>query len=371
MLAKAGLLLLSDRLGSRSIDLDPHSKRWSRSSLDLHAVFMASIIVDRLSKVYPVAIKEPGFAGTLKHFFQRTYKEINAVRDVSFEIQSGEIVGFLGANGAGKTTTLKMLSGLIHPSTGTVRVAGYIPFKRETAFLKQITLVMGQKQQLIWDLPALDSLKINAAVYGLSDRTAELRIQELAAMLSIQDKLTQPIRKLSLGERMKAELLAALIHEPKVLFLDEPTLGLDVNAQVAVRQFLREYNQRFNATILLTSHYMADITALCDRVLVIHQGLLIYDGSLAGLVDRFSPCREVNVEFKHIYPRHKLETYAEVREVEGASARFLVTQELLTKTVSQILGELEVVDLSITDPPIDDIIGQVFQSGNAETVVAK
>jgi ABC-2 type transport system ATP-binding protein len=328
---------------------------------------MASIIVDRLSKVYPVAIKEPGFAGTVKHFFQRTYKEINAVRDVSFEIQAGEIVGFLGANGAGKTTTLKMLSGLIHPSTGTVRVAGHIPFKRETAFLKQITLVMGQKQQLIWDLPALDSLKINAAVYGLSDRTAELRIQELAEMLSIQHKLTQPIRKLSLGERMKAELLAALIHEPQVLFLDEPTLGLDVNAQVAVRQFLREYNQRFNATILLTSHYMADITALCDRVLVIHQGLLIYDGSLAGLVDRFSPCREVNVEFKHIYPRHKLETYADVREVEGASARFLVTQELLTKTVSQILGELEVVDLSITDPPIDDIIGQVFQSGNAET----
>jgi ABC-2 type transport system ATP-binding protein len=332
---------------------------------------MANIIVDRLSKVYPVAIKEPGFQGTLKHFFQRTYKEINAVRDVSFEIQAGEIVGFLGANGAGKTTTLKMLSGLIHPSIGTVRVAGYIPFKRETAFLKQITLVMGQKQQLIWDLPALDSLKINAAVYGLSDRTAELRIQELAEMLSIQGKLTQPIRKLSLGERMKAELLAALIHEPKVLFLDEPTLGLDVNAQVAVRQFLREYNQRFNATILLTSHYMADITALCDRVLVIHQGLLIYDGSLAGLVDRFSPCREVNVEFKHIYPRHKLEAYADVREVEGASARFLVTQELLTKTVSQILGELEVVDLSITDPPIDDIIGQVFQSGNAETLVTQ
>jgi ABC-2 type transport system ATP-binding protein len=365
VLVRAGLLLLGDRWRSN----DHHSAGLSRSSLDLHAVFMASIIVDRLSKVYPVAIKEPGFQGTLKHFFQRTYKEINAVQDVSFEIQAGEIVGFLGANGAGKTTTLKMLSGLIHPSTGNVRVAGHIPFKRETAFLKQITLVMGQKQQLIWDLPALDSLKINAAVYGLSDRTAELRIQELAEMLSIQDKLTQPIRKLSLGERMKAELLAALIHEPQVLFLDEPTLGLDVNAQVAVRQFLREYNQRFNATILLTSHYMADITALCDRVLVIHQGLLIYDGSLAGLVDRFSPCREVNVEFKHIYPRHKLEAYAEVREVEGASARFLVTQELLTKTVSQILGELEVVDLSITDPPIDDIIGQVFQSGNAETLV--
>ncbi len=327
---------------------------------------MAIITVDRLSKVYPVAIKEPGLNGTLKHFFQRTYREINAVRDISFQIEAGEIVGFLGANGAGKTTTLKMLSGLIHPSTGLVKVAGQIPFQREAAFLKQITLVMGQKQQLIWDLPALDSLKINAAVYGLSDRTAEFRINELAQMLSIQGKLTQPMRKLSLGERMKAELLAALIHEPQVLFLDEPTLGLDVNAQVAVRQFLREYNQRYQATILLTSHYMADITALCDRVLVIHQGQLIYDGSLNGLVDRFSPCREVKVEFAQIYSTDRLAIYAEVQEVDGASARFLVRQELLTKTVSQLLGELDVVDLSITDPPIDDVIGQVFRSGNAE-----
>jgi ABC-2 type transport system ATP-binding protein len=337
----------------------------------LDLVFMASIIVDRLSKVYPVAIKEPGFKGTIEHFFKRTYKEINAVRDVSFQIEAGEVVGFLGANGAGKTTTLKMLSGLIHPSTGVVKVAGHIPFHREPAFLKQITLVMGQKQQLIWDLPALDSLKINAAVYGLSDRTAEFRINELAEMLSIQGKLTQPVRKLSLGERMKAELLAALLHEPQVLFLDEPTLGLDVNAQVAVRQFLREYNQRYKATILLTSHYMADITALCDRVLVIHQGQLIYDGSLNGLVERFSPCREVKVEFAHIYDLDRLETYAEVQEIEGASARFLVPQETLTKIVSQMLGELEVVDLSITDPPIDDVIGQIFRSGNAETVSSK
>ena len=327
---------------------------------------MASITVDRLSKVYPVAIKEPGFQGTIKHFFQRTYKQINAVRDVSFQIEAGEVVGFLGANGAGKTTTLKMLSGLIHPSTGLVKVGGQIPFKREAAFLKQITLVMGQKQQLIWDLPALDSLKINAAVYGLSDRTAEFRIHELAEMLSIQGKLTQPVRKLSLGERMKAELLAALLHEPQVLFLDEPTLGLDVNAQVAVRQFLREYNQRYNATILLTSHYMADITALCDRVLVIHLGQLIYDGSLNGLVERFSPCREVKIEFAQIYPRDKLETYAQVQEIEGASVKFLVPQELLTKTISQILERLEVVDLSISDPPIDDVIGQIFQSGNAK-----
>ncbi len=329
---------------------------------------MPSIIVDRLSKVYPVAIKEPGLKGTIDHFFQRKYKQIDAVKDVSFQIEAGEVVGFLGANGAGKTTTLKMLSGLIHPSTGTVNVAGQIPFKREIAFLKQITLVMGQKQQLIWDLPALDSLKMNAAVYGLSDKTANFRINELAEMLSIQGKLTQPVRKLSLGERMKAELLAALIHEPKVLFLDEPTLGLDINAQVAVRQFLREYNQQYKATILLTSHYMTDITALCDRVLVIHQGQLIYDGSLNGLVERFSPCREVKVEFDRVYAIDILAKYAQVKEVEGASASFLVPQEILTKTVSQMLGELAVVDLSITDPPIDDVIGQIFQSGNAENL---
>ncbi len=324
---------------------------------------MASIIVDRLSKVYPVALKQPGFKGTIQHFFQRNYRQIQAVQDVSFRIEAGEVVGFLGANGAGKTTTLKMLAGLIYPSTGSISVSGYEPFKRETAYLKKITLVMGQKQQLIWDLPALDSLKINAAVYGLSDRTADFRINTLAEMLSLQGKLTQPMRKLSLGERMKAELLAALLHEPQVLFLDEPTLGLDVNAQVAVRKFLQEYNQLYNATILLTSHYMADIIALCDRVLVIHQGQLIYDGSLDGLVDRFSPCREVKVEFAHVYPADKLAFYADLQSVDGASARFLVTQDLLTKTISQILGELEVVDLSITDPPIDDVIGSIFQAG--------
>jgi ABC-2 type transport system ATP-binding protein len=329
---------------------------------------MASIVVDRISKIYPVAVKQPGFKGTIQHFFQRTYREIKAVQDVSFQIEPGEIVGFLGGNGAGKTTTLKMLAGLIYPSRGQVTVSGHIPFKREPAFLKKITLVMGQKQQLIWDLPALDSLKINAAVYGLSDRTADFRINELAEMLSLQGKLTQPMRKLSLGERMKAELLAALLHEPQVLFLDEPTLGLDVNAQVAVRQFLQDYNRKYNATILLTSHYMADITALCDRVLVIHQGQLIYDGSLDGLVSRFSPCREVKVEFAHVYPPDKLALYADVQEIEGASVRFLVPQEMLTKVISQILAELEVVDLSITDPPIEDIIGQVFQAGSANKI---
>ncbi|NJL53402.1 MAG: ATP-binding cassette domain-containing protein, partial [Hydrococcus sp. SU_1_0] len=231
---------------------------------------MSIIAVDNLSKIYPVAIKQPGLTGTLSHFFRRTYREIKAVQNVSFKIQPGEMVGFLGGNGAGKTTTLKMLTGLIHPSEGEVKVANYVPFRRQPQFLHQTSLVMGQKQQLLWDLPALDSLRINAAVYNIPDRIFKQRLGELATMLDVEDKLHQPVRKLSLGERMKAELLAALLHHPQVLFLDEPTLGLDVNAQVAVREFLQQYNQRYGATILLTSHYMADITALCDRVLCIH-----------------------------------------------------------------------------------------------------
>lgn len=325
---------------------------------------MAQISVQHLSKVYPVAVKEPGMKGTIAHFFKRTYREIHAVKDVTFEIEPGEFVGFLGANGAGKTTTLKMLTGLIHPSFGEVRVAGSVPFKREPKFLRQITLVMGQKQQLIWDLPAMDSLRINGAVYGLSNKVLDQRVGELAEMLGLSHQLTQPVRKLSLGERMKAELLAALLHRPKVLFLDEPTLGLDVNAQVAVRDFLREYNERYQATVLLTSHYMADITALCDRVLMIHQGELIYDGSLDGLVDKFAPCREVKVEFGQHYSTENLSAYADVQEVEGNIARFLVQPDTLTKTVSKILAELEVIDLSITDPPIEAVIGAVFQAGS-------
>ena len=324
---------------------------------------MAIIEAENLSKVYPVAVKEPGIKGTLLHFMRRTYREVQAVKQVSFQIEPGEVVGFLGANGAGKTTTLKMLTGLIHPSSGRVRVAGYVPFQRKAAFLQQITLVMGQKQQLIWDLPALDSLKINAAIYDISDKDYRQRVGELTEMLSLQGKLNQAVRKLSLGERMKAELLAALLHRPKVLFLDEPTLGLDVNAQMGVREFLREYNQRYKATILLTSHYMADITALCQRVMVIHQGQLIYDGGLDELIDSFAPYREVQVELAHPRTEAELSLYAEINAVEGQSVRFCVQREMLTRTVAKILAELDVVDLTITDPPVEEIIGRVFSAG--------
>lgn len=324
---------------------------------------MPIILAENLSKVYPVAVKEPGLKGTLRHFFRRTYRTVKAVQDVSFQIEAGEVVGFLGPNGAGKTTTLKMLTGLIHPSAGVGKVAGYIPFRREAAFLQKITLVMGQKQQLIWDLPALDSLKINAAVYGISDKEFHWRVGELTEMLSLEGKLNQPVRKLSLGERMKAELLAALLHRPEVLFLDEPTLGLDVNAQVGVREFLREYNRLYGATVLLTSHYMADITALCQRVIVIYAGQLIYDGSLEGLLERFAPYREVKVELAHPLSSAELSQYGEVKSVEGQAVRFFVKREELTRAVARILAELEVIDLSVTDPPIEEVIGQVFQAG--------
>ncbi|MBE9038050.1 ABC transporter ATP-binding protein [aff. Roholtiella sp. LEGE 12411] len=324
---------------------------------------MPIIVAEKLSKFYPVAVKEPGIKGTIKHFFRRTYRSIKAVEDVSFEIAPGEIVGFLGPNGAGKTTTLKMLTGLIHPSGGTVKVAGHVPFRRDEAFLQKITLVMGQKQQLIWDLPALDSLKINAAVYNISDKEFQRRVGELTEMLSLEGKLIQPVRKLSLGERMKAELLAALLHRPHVLFLDEPTLGLDVNAQVGVRDFLREYNQQYQATVLLTSHYMADITALCQRVLLIYQGKLMYDGNLDGLLERFAPYREVYIELAQPVSVEKLMSYGDVQLLEGRSVRYMVPREALTRTVSKILADLEVVDLTVTEPPVEEVIGRVFQAG--------
>lgn len=324
---------------------------------------MSIIVAENLNKSYPVAIKNPGIRGTITHFFRRNYRLIKAVQDVSFTIEPGEIVGFLGPNGAGKTTTLKMLTGLIHPSSGLVKVGGFVPFRRQEKFLQKITLVMGQKQQLIWDLPALDSLKINAAVYNISDKEFQHRVGELTEMLGLESKLTQPVRKLSLGERMKAEILAALLHRPQVLFLDEPTLGLDVNAQVGVRNFLKEYNQLYQATILLTSHYMADITALCPRVLLIHEGKLMYDGSLEGLLESFAPYREIYVELAQVLPLAQLMSYGDVQMVEGRAVRFIVQQEALTQTVSRILADLAVVDLTVTEPPVEEVIGRVFQKG--------
>ncbi|MFZ9271429.1 MAG: ABC transporter ATP-binding protein [Prochlorococcaceae cyanobacterium] len=321
------------------------------------------IQVEGLSKRYRVAAKQPGLLGTLRHFVNRRTRNVDAVRDVSFAIEPGEMVGFLGANGAGKTTTLKMLCGLIHPTSGLVRVAGFEPRRRQRAFLQQITLVMGQKQQLIWDLPPMDSLRVNAAVYGLTDLEANRRIGELAELLELGEELTRPVRKLSLGQRMKAELLAALLHQPSVLFLDEPTLGLDVNAQARVRSFLAEYNRRTGATVLLTSHYMADITALCPRVLLIHQGALFHDGPLEQLASQLAPCRQVRLELAEPPSAAALAAYGELEVLEGRAATLLVPRDRLTRVVAELLARFEVRDLEVSDPPIEELIGGLFRSG--------
>jgi ABC-2 type transport system ATP-binding protein len=322
---------------------------------------MAMIHARGLGKTFRVADKQPGLAGTLRHFLQRRHRDVSAVRDVSFRVEPGEVVGFLGPNGAGKTTTLKMLTGLIHPSSGSVEVAGFRPQRRQADFLRRITLVMGNKQQLIWDLPPLDSLRVNAAVYGIDDAEAQRRIRELSEMLEMGEELTRPVRKLSLGQRMKAELLAALLHRPDVLFLDEPTLGLDVNAQARVRSFLAQYNRRYGATLLLTSHYMADITALCPRVLLIHEGSLMHDGSLAELTTRLAPCREVRLELREPLPAAAFAAYGTVEDLQGRAVRLLVRRERLTASVARMLAELPVVDLEVREPPIEELIGQLFR----------
>ena len=316
-----------------------------------------------LSKSYRTTVKQPGLKGTLRHFLHREYSTVQAVRDICFSLEPGEVVGFLGPNGAGKTTTLKMLTGLVHPTAGSVTVAGHVPYRRESAFLRRITLVMGQKQQLIWDLPPLDSFRINAAVYDIPLAEFAVRQAELTAMLGLEGKLTQPVRKLSLGERMKAELMAALLHRPEILFLDEPTLGLDINAQVAVREFLLNYNRRYGATILLTSHYMADITALCKRVLLIHEGKLIYDGSLEDIRTRFAPYREVKLELAADARREALAPYGEIVDIEGRIVRFIIRRDALTESINMLLAHFEVTDFLVTDPPIDSIIGRIFQNG--------
>lgn len=332
-----------------------------------------AILARGLSKSYRVAEKQPGLLGTLRHFLNRQYKLVEAVREIDMTIQPGEVVGFLGANGAGKTTALKMLSGLIHPSAGEVKVLGHTPFDRESAFLRQITLVMGQKQQLLWDLPARDTFRINAAVYQVPQAEADARVNKLAALLEMEDNLDKAVRKLSLGERMKAELIAALLHEPKVLFLDEPTLGLDVNAQDTIRRFLGEHCKQTGATILLTSHYMADITALCERVLIIDKGRIKFDGDLDGITERFAPFRELKLELGREVDRETLAGFGEVESVEGRTARLLIQRDRAAQVVARLMAELPISDLTISDPPIEEVIGRVFNEpaeGEAEAAPA-
>ncbi len=323
------------------------------------------IVVDNLKKTYRVHEREAGAGASFKSLFKRTYKEVEAVKGVSFQVMPGEIVGFLGPNGAGKTTTLKMLSGLLYPTGGTATVLGFTPWKREAAYLRQLSYVLGNRSQLVWDIPAMDSFLVNHAIYEIPEKQFRETLDELVALLDLEKLLKKPVRGLSLGERMKCELAASLLHRPQILYLDEPTLGVDVTMQGRIRQFVADHNQKYGATVLLTSHYMADVTALCKRVIVIHHGSLLYDGDLNALSDRIAPFKQVSLDLPDAETAIKAGEYGEVLKQEGTKITLKLPREQTSSVVSRLLAELPVVDLTVEDPAIEEVIDQVFQKVDA------
>jgi ABC-2 type transport system ATP-binding protein len=321
-----------------------------------------AIVVEQLSKTYQVPEREGGFGAAMRGFFNRKYKDVHAVNQVSFTIRPGEIVGFLGPNGAGKTTTLKMLAGLLHPSGGKAVVLGYTPWERKTGYLKSMTLVMGQRSRLSWDIPAADSFLLNQAIYRLDEAEYQKTLKELDELLELAPILKKPVRNLSLGERMKVELAAGLLHRPSVLFLDEPTIGLDITAQARIRTFLQEYNRRTGATILLTSHYMADVTALCERIIIIHHGRLKYDGALTDLSRRIAPFKLIGVALGEPCPCD-LSVYGTPVPAENEDGKqyVQVTATEVAAITARMLADLPIHDLTIEDPPIESVIEAAFQ----------
>jgi ABC-2 type transport system ATP-binding protein len=325
---------------------------------------MPIIEAERLTKTYRVFQKQPGLWGAVRSLFHRVYKEVHAVEEVSFTIEPGEMVAFLGPNGAGKTTTLKMLSGLIYPTSGTARVLGFVPWERPDAFRRQFSLVMGQKNQLWWDLPAADSFNLHREIYSLPRPQFEQTLGQLTELFGVGKLTRQPVRELSLGERMKMELIAALLHQPRLLLLDEPTIGLDVVAQVAIQHCLREYNAQRGVTMLLTSHYMRDVEALCSRVLVIAHGKLFYDGPLAGIIDRFGRYKQVRLQFLGEQAPAGLEQYGEAT-VAGPVVDLKVEREQVAAVLAAILDRHTVIDMSVQDPPLDQVIARVFEAAHS------
>ena len=325
------------------------------------------IEVRGLHKHYRVHRRPPGLGAAFRSLFRRRYELVRAVDGIDFSVAEGERVGFLGPNGAGKTTTLKILSGLLHPTAGEVTVAGHLPRKREVGFLKQITLVMGQKQQLLWDLPPAETFAMNRAIYDVPRARFEETLRELVDLLEIGDLLGKPTRQLSLGERMKCELAAALLHRPRVLFLDEPTIGLDVSMQATVRGFVKAYNERYGATVLLTSHYMEDVVQLCPRVVVIDRGRLIYDGDLRALSREVRLEKRIVVRLGDVAGGADLAHLAPLVAREEGQATFQVPAEQVSATVARLLAALPVTDLTVEDPPLEEVLSELFRASRKAT----